>query len=542
MTPARRSFVFRCCALVLALACACDSQPTVVTTLAGNGSGAFADGIGTNARFKIPSGVAVDSSGNVYIADTGNNRIRFITPTGTVTTLAGSGSGAFADGIGTNARFKNPIGVAVDSSGNVYITDTGNNRTRFITPTYLPPLAAPLRAVGTLMLAPIAPPPPAPPPYPPGVTPATLLAVANAAKKGNRMVVVNEAAARGAAYAIAGLVVLWLPVQAMVHAVQAAYKRRTAVTAALAIHIDGGGPGSGGTNKLDGAADAEGEGEEDELHGRRFGAPKLAAALVDILATESSTAAATDLLHPPQRPMLRPLLRTPLMAALGDKAGTNASVHLAARKKPASLVWRLKRFIASELHWQAREMRHAMRALRRCGGGSRDPVGKAFRAVPSSRSGGSGAVLVEVTWRFGWKGRSSAACWRWRLRDSTQLAALEAAIAAGLAVRPLEVLAVQQHNVGDSAVVLALLDDEPHANLDKKLKARQITSLADPETSQMDENGVNGRSPGVAPAVAARLEAVLALCALKPGRAGEGSPNLGDEEEEDAPVSDLAPP
>jgi hypothetical protein len=95
---------------------------------------------------------------------------------------------------------------------------------------------------------------------------------------------------------------------------------------------------------------------------------------------------------------------------------------------------------------------------------------------------------VEVTWRFGWKGRSSAACWRWRLRDSARLAALEAAIAAGLAVRPLEVLVVQQHDVGDSAVVLALLDDEPHANLDKKLKARQFTSLADPGTAQMDEN------------------------------------------------------
>ena len=106
----------------------------VVTTLAGSGTGQFADGTGTNASFFSPHGVAVDSAGNVYVADYTNQRIRKITPAGVVTTLAGSGTQAFADGTGTNASFFNPIGVAVDSAGNVYVSDYSNNRIRKITP------------------------------------------------------------------------------------------------------------------------------------------------------------------------------------------------------------------------------------------------------------------------------------------------------------------------------------------------------------------------------------------------------------------------
>jgi hypothetical protein len=106
----------------------------VVTTLAGNGTTTFADGVGTNATFNNPSGVAVDSAGNMYVADTNNNRIRKITPAGVVTTLVGSTSG-YLDGAGTNARFSAPRGVAVDSAGNVYVADTGNHRIRgFSTP------------------------------------------------------------------------------------------------------------------------------------------------------------------------------------------------------------------------------------------------------------------------------------------------------------------------------------------------------------------------------------------------------------------------
>jgi len=110
----------------------------VVTTLAGCPSGGCtnaigsADGDGTTARFGLPSGVAVDGAGNLYVADLYGDTIRKITPTGTnwmVTTLAGSPfqAGA-ADGIGSNARFNQPSGVAVDGAGNVYVSDSAGDR------------------------------------------------------------------------------------------------------------------------------------------------------------------------------------------------------------------------------------------------------------------------------------------------------------------------------------------------------------------------------------------------------------------------------
>ncbi|MES2387895.1 MAG: hypothetical protein V4543_07820, partial [Bacteroidota bacterium] len=107
----------------------------VVSTLAGSGSAGFANGNGTAASFNSPSGIAVDASGNVYVGDFGNHVIRKITSSGTVTTLAGSpGTASFADGSATNARFSYPAGLAIDAGGNLYLADHNNRRIRRISP------------------------------------------------------------------------------------------------------------------------------------------------------------------------------------------------------------------------------------------------------------------------------------------------------------------------------------------------------------------------------------------------------------------------
>ena len=105
----------------------------VVSTLAGTGAAGFINGRATTAQFNHPTGVACDGSGNVYVADQGNNCIRFIIAGGgDVYTTAGTGTAGFVDGLNQVAQFNNPSGVACDGSGNVYVADPGNNRIRRI--------------------------------------------------------------------------------------------------------------------------------------------------------------------------------------------------------------------------------------------------------------------------------------------------------------------------------------------------------------------------------------------------------------------------
>ena len=112
----------------------CVAAQALVSKLAGSGAFGSANGTGSAASFNNPAGVAVDASGNVYVADTFNHQIRKITPAGVVSTLAGSTTPGSADGTGSAASFNNPVGVAVDASGNVYVADFDNNVIRKITP------------------------------------------------------------------------------------------------------------------------------------------------------------------------------------------------------------------------------------------------------------------------------------------------------------------------------------------------------------------------------------------------------------------------
>jgi len=111
----------------------------VMTTLAGQqATGGLINGTGTGARFNYPQGLAIDNSGTIYIADTLNHMIRKMDQSGTVTTLAGGGTGSvgvngYLDATGSAARFNSPMAVTVDSSGNVFVADSANNRIRKIT-------------------------------------------------------------------------------------------------------------------------------------------------------------------------------------------------------------------------------------------------------------------------------------------------------------------------------------------------------------------------------------------------------------------------
>jgi len=104
------------------------------STVAGNGKPGYADGEGRKAQFNGPIGVAVDASGNIYVADSYNDRIRMITPDGQVSTIAGNGTPGYADGDRSNAMFDTPSGIVVANDNSLIVADTGNDRLRKITP------------------------------------------------------------------------------------------------------------------------------------------------------------------------------------------------------------------------------------------------------------------------------------------------------------------------------------------------------------------------------------------------------------------------
>ena len=112
-----------------------------VTTVAGGSGRGLLDGPGADAQFSQPKGVAVHPDGSIYVADSGNNRIRRIAPDGSVTTVAGSGlpaaegnRGDFRNGPASEARFRDPSALAFDRAGNLLIADTENNRIRSLSP------------------------------------------------------------------------------------------------------------------------------------------------------------------------------------------------------------------------------------------------------------------------------------------------------------------------------------------------------------------------------------------------------------------------
>src|SRR5262249_15906029 len=122
-------------ALSLSAVAIADAQAQVrVESFSGSGQAGFTNRHGPVGQFNRPHGLAIDGKGNIYVSDRGNHAIRVVTAFGDIRTLAGNGKEGNADGVGATASFKQPIAVAVDKSGSVYVADRDNHVIRAIDP------------------------------------------------------------------------------------------------------------------------------------------------------------------------------------------------------------------------------------------------------------------------------------------------------------------------------------------------------------------------------------------------------------------------
>jgi sugar lactone lactonase YvrE len=109
------------------------TQAGVVTTFAGSGNVGILDGPAATASFNSPAGITIDATGNFWVTDNTNGRIRMITPAGLVYTLAGNGLNASVDGVGNFSSFSNPLGIDADAGGVLIVVDNVTNKIRKIT-------------------------------------------------------------------------------------------------------------------------------------------------------------------------------------------------------------------------------------------------------------------------------------------------------------------------------------------------------------------------------------------------------------------------
>ena len=341
----------------------------------------------------------------------------------------------------------------------------------------------------------------------------------------------KKQSAEVAAGALAALAVLWIAVHALMHAVTTYHLRRTTVTAALLVQCE---LSAGVWAELASRTGTEPPDEEDatdeppvdpapggDTLGKRFRALVTGLRLQQLLTTAAAAAMASPA---GVRCVLRPLNRGPLLAARSAANVQDAS-GLALKSKPQGVLRRLKRALLTEMRWQGKELVQVGRTLRRCCTGSRakGDVGRVFRLVPaqtdamrvaaksadspaaslaaSLMAGPPNAVLVEIIWFFGARGRNAACVWRHALRSEETCSQLEASIAAALTA---EAASIEIQRC--SLVAVALLDDAPHAALDKKRATKHLKEAID-----VDDTPAEARSTGLAPAVAARLGAVLVL-------------------------------